>query len=68
MLKAIWEKEKGLTGGKRRLNQTDVKYRRLAEKLVCGEFAAALHAEPEAMRERLYRAMEQKPETPSMMA
>lgn len=60
VIKEIWEKEKGLTGGKRKLNQADVKYRRLAEKLVCEEFAAALHTEPEAMKERLYQAMERK--------
>lgn len=68
VLKEIWEKEKGLTGAKRKLNQADVKYRRLAEKLVCEEFAAALHTEPEAMKERLYRAMERKPEASPALA
>ncbi len=68
VIKEIWEKEKGLTGGKRKLNQAEIKYRRLAEKLVCEEFAAALHTEPEAMRERLYRAMECEPEALPVMA
>ena len=70
VIKEIWEKEKGLTGtgGKRKLNQADVKYRRLAEKLVCEEFAAALHTDPEAMKERLYRAMERKAEAPAVTA
>lgn len=65
ILKEIWEKEKGLTGAKRKLNQADIKYRRLAEKLVCEEFAAALNTRPEAMRERLYQAMERKAQAPS---
>lgn len=68
VIKEIWEKEKGLTGAKRKLNQADVKYRRLAEKLVCEEFAAALHTEPEAMKERLYQAMERKPEASPVLA
>lgn len=69
VIKEIWEKEKGLAGtGKRKLNQADVKYRRLAEKLVCEEFAAALNTEPEAMKERLYQAMECKPEGLPAMA
>ena len=70
VIKEIWEKEKGLTGtgGKRKLNQADVKYRRLAEKLVCEEFAAALNTEPETMKERLYRAIERRPEGSAVMA
>ena len=70
VIKEIWEKEKGLTGtgGKRKLNQADVKYRRLAEKLVCEEFAAALHTEPEAMKERLYQEMERKAEAAPVTA
>lgn len=58
LLKEIREKEKRASGGKRKLNQADMKYRRLAEKLLCEEFAVALHTQPEEMKERIYQAME----------
>lgn len=58
LLKEIWEKEKRLAGGKQKLCQADLKYRKLAEKLVCEEFAAALHTDPEQIKERLYQTME----------
>ncbi len=62
VIKEIWEKEKSLKKEKRKLTQADVKYRRIAEKLVCEEFAAALHTQPEAVKDRLYQAMEPKTE------
>ncbi len=39
---------------KKRLGQVDSKYLKLAEKLICEEFAVALDTTPDLIRERLY--------------
>ncbi len=62
VIKEIWEKEKSLKKEKRKLTQADVKYRRIAEKLVCEEFAVTLNTGPESIKRRVYEAMER--ETP----
>lgn len=58
LVKEVCCKQRDLTARGKRLGQIDVRYQKVAEKLVCEEFAAALHTTPDRIRERLYAAME----------
>lgn len=44
----------------KKLGHVDARYQKLAERLVCEEFAAALDTTPDSMKGRLYAAMEEK--------
>lgn len=61
LLKELHCKQKELAARSKKLGQVDIRYQKLAERLVCEEFAAALDTTPDSMRGRLYAAME--PET-----
>lgn len=56
LIKEVYVKQREMQ--KRQLGQADIQYLKLAEKLVCEEFAVALDTTPELIRERLYEAME----------
>ena len=61
LLKELHCKQKELAARSKKLGQVDVRYQKLAERLVCEEFAAALDTTPDCAKGRLYAAME--PET-----
>jgi len=58
LLKELHCKQKELAARSRKLGQVDVRYQKLAERLVCEELAAALDTTPDSARKRLYAAME----------
>ena len=53
-------KEKELAAHKKKLGQVDSRYLKIAERLVCEEFAVALNTGPESIRRRVYAAMERE--------
>lgn len=57
LIKEICAKQRELARQKKRLGQVDIQYLKLAEKLICEEFAVVLDTTPELMRERLYAVM-----------
>lgn len=56
LIKEIHVRQKEMAQSKKRLGQVDSQYLKLAEKLVCEEFAAVLNTTPELIRQRLYAA------------
>lgn len=60
LIKEVYCKQKELAGRHKNLGQVDARYLKIAERLVCEEFAAALHTMPDLIRERLYAAMEEE--------
>jgi len=59
LIKEVYCKQKELEAHSKKLGQVDSRYLKVAERLVCEEFAAALQTTPDSMRERLYAVMEQ---------
>ena len=57
LIKEIYLKEKELTAHNKKLGQVDARYLKIAERLVCEEFAVALDTGPDSIRKRLYAAM-----------
>lgn len=57
LIKEIYLKEKELTAHNRKLGQVDARYLKIAERLVCEEFAVALDTGPDSIRKRLYAAL-----------
>ena len=57
LLKEIYRKEKELTARKKKLGQVDTRYLKIAERLVCEEFAVALQTGPDSIKRRLCAAM-----------
>lgn len=55
LIKEIYLKEKELAAHRKKLGQVDSRYLRVAERLVCEEFAVALQTTPESIKRRLYR-------------
>lgn len=62
LIKEIYLKKKELAAHKKKLGQVDSQYLKIAERLVCEEFAVALNTGPESIKRRVYAAMER--ETP----
>ena len=60
LLKEIYLKARELSVRSKRLGQVDIQYQRIVERLVCEEFAVALHTTPDLMKNRLSAAMEIK--------
>lgn len=60
LIKEIYLKEKELTAHRKKLGQVDSRYLKIAERLICEEFAVALQTAPESIRKRLYSEMERK--------
>lgn len=60
LIKEIHTRQREMVRQKKRLGQADTQYLKLAEKLVCEEFAVALDTTPDLIRERLYTATQRK--------
>lgn len=60
LIKEISTKQKDLSSHGKKLGTVDEQYLKLAERLVCEEFAAVLHTTPDAVRKRLHAAMRHK--------
>lgn len=56
LIKEIHIRQREMAQSKKRLGQVDSQYLKLAEKLVCEEFAAVLNTTPELILQRLYAA------------
>lgn len=57
LIKEVYIKQKDLASRSKKLGQIDQQYRKLAERLVCEEFALVLDTTPELIKKRLYTAM-----------
>lgn len=60
LIKEIHIRQRELVRQKKRLGQMDTQYLKLAEKLICEEFAVVLDTTPDLIRKRLYAGTEQK--------
>ena len=60
LIKEIRVRQRAIARQKKRLGQVDIRYLKLAEKLICEEFAIALDTTPDLIRERLYEVAERK--------
>lgn len=60
LIKEIHVKQREMVRQKKRLRQTDTQYLKLAEKIICEEFAVVLDTTPDLIRERLYTVTERK--------
>ena len=60
LIKEIYTKQKNLASQSKKLGQVDQQYLKLAERLVCEDFAAVLHTTPDEIKKRLYAAMRRK--------
>lgn len=60
LIREIHVRQKEMSRQKKRLGQVDTQYLKLAEKMICEEFAVALDTTPDLIRERLYAVMERK--------
>lgn len=56
LIQEIHIKQRKMIEQEKHLGQIDTKYLKLAEKLICEEFAAVLNTTPDLIRERLYAA------------
>lgn len=65
LIKEVYLKEKELAAHKKKLGQVDSRYLKIAERLVCEEFAVALNTVPDSIKRRVYAAMER--EAPKIM-
>ena len=60
LIKEIYAKQREMARQKKRPGQVDAQYLKLAEKLICEEFAVVLNTTPDLIRERLYAAAKRK--------
>lgn len=60
LMKEIYVKQREMARQKKRPGQVDTQYLKLAEKLICEEFAVVLDTTPDLIRERLYAVTERK--------
>lgn len=60
LIKEIHVRQREMARQKKRLGQVDSKYLKLAEKMICEEFAVVLDTTPDLIRERLYAGTERK--------
>lgn len=58
LIREVRTKQRELSARGKRLGQTDSRYLKIAERLICEEFAAVLHTAPDLIEERLYAAMD----------
>ena len=56
LIKEVYWKQKSL----KKLGQVDARYLKIAERLVCEEFAVAMGTGPESVKRRLYAAMDRE--------
>lgn len=64
LIKEIYVKQRGLANHSKKLGQVDQQYLKLAERLVCEEFAAVFDTTPDAAKKRLYASMRRKTAVP----
>lgn len=57
LIKEIHVRQREIAKQKKRLGQADTQYLKLAEKIICEEFAVVLDTTPDLIRERLYTVM-----------
>ena len=60
LIKEIHVRQIEIARQKKRLGQVDTQYLKLAEKLICEEFAVALDTTPDLIRERLYADIQRR--------
>ena len=60
LIKEIHVRQMEMVRQKKRLRQVDTQYLKLAEKMICEEFAVVLDTTPDLIRERLYAVTERK--------
>ena len=60
LIKELHAKQRERLRQKKLLGQMDTQYLKLAERLICEEFAVVLDTTPELIRERLYAVTERK--------
>lgn len=60
LIREIHIRQREMVRQKKRLRQADSQYLKLAEKMICEEFAVVLGTTPDLIRERLYAATERK--------
>lgn len=60
LIKEIITKQKQVSNKNKGLGDVDRQYLRLAERLVCEEFAAVLHTTPDTVKKRLNAAMRRR--------
>lgn len=60
LLKELQVKQRDLASRNKKLGQIDVQYLKIAERLVCEEFAVVLQATPESIKKRLYAGAKNK--------
>ena len=60
LMKEIHARQGKMARQRKRLGQVDIRYLKLAEKLICEEFAVVLDTTPDLIRERLYKVTERK--------
>lgn len=60
LIKEIYVKQREMIRQKKRLGQVDTQYLKLAEKLICEEFAVALNTTPDSVQERLHSVMRRR--------
>ena len=60
LIKEIRIRQREIARQKKRLGQVDTQYLKLAEKLICEEFAVVMDTTPDLIRERLYADIQRK--------
>ncbi len=60
LIKEIHIRQREIARQKKRLGQVDTQYLKLAEKLICEEFAVVLDTTPDLIRERLYAVIQRR--------
>lgn len=60
LIKEIHARQREMARQKKRLRQVDAQYLKLAEKMICEEFAVVLDTTPDLIRERLHTDTERK--------
>lgn len=60
LIKEIHVRQREMARQKKRLGQVDSKYLKLAEKMICEEFAVVLDTTPNLIRERLYAVTQRR--------
>lgn len=60
LIKEIYVKQREMARQKKRPGQVDTQYLKLAEKLICEEFAVALNTTPDSIQERLHSVIRRR--------
>ena len=60
LIKEVYCKQQNLAVQNKKPSEVDSRYLKIAERLVCEEFAAVLHTAPSAIKERLYAEIDRQ--------